>query len=494
MLNCGDGIVMELIKRIFYNIKNRYAWLGLALVIVFINVFSFQTLTTKPAVWYDEGINIELARNFSEFGKLDIAVAPNTFADRGATIGSTGYPITGPLALVFKLFGFGFAQARIYMLLWMSIFLICVFYFAKKSWGENTALLATALIATFASFYGNGRSVMGEIPGFTFILLSLFWYFYRKSFFITGIFLGLAVVSKPAVYIYFIPAFVIILLFDKKSFFPRTFKLGAGSLLAFIGWIIIYAKVAFSPATWQELGTHFANPYAQEGLTPIINIKNNLASFFHQPTLIYFSLLALVIVFAIYCDREYYKKNRQLFLLCGFYSLGAFFYFLKNITIYHYIAGIQFLIFILVAPSIKVIASRFFRAKYARLAIFTGFSLLLVFQLAYLLTKAKLFYSDSPQQTFAYIQKEYGAATVGLINIPAVASLIPAEKKFQIISTYGVRDVGANPLSLNEDILPGVLIMMPNQQLEEKNLDALKKHYEFDKTIGGDFEIYQKSN
>jgi len=486
MSNYGDKIAMELIKK-------NYVWLGLALIIIFVNVYSARTLTTKPAVWYDEGINIELARNFSEFGQLDLVVAPLTFSGRGPTIGSTGYTTTLPLALVFKIFGFGLEQARLYMLVWMTALVVCLFIFAQKTWGADTALLATFLVATFASFYGNGRSVMGEIPGFVFILLCLIWYLHKNNIFMAGIFLGLAIISKPSVFIFFIPAFVLLLLWQKRNFFSNLFKLGASSFLAFIVWIVIYSATALAPATWNVLGTHFSNPYEREGLNSIINIKNNLIAWPHSSTLVYFSLLALVVTVAAYFDRDFYKKNRPLFLLAGFYSLGAIFYFLKNITIFHYLAAVQLLIFILLAPSLKVLINRFFSRGYSRLLTIVCFSFLILFQFVYLFTGAKLFYSNAPQATFNYVQENYSPdEIVGLIDMPPVAALIPAHRRLQTISTYGLRDLGLNPLSLSAANLPGIIIFGADRKLEDKYATILDEHYTLDKTIEGKVMIYKK--
>ena len=50
--------------------RNSHIWFPVA-VLLFVNFYSFATLTTKPAYWYDEAINVELARNFADFGKLD---------------------------------------------------------------------------------------------------------------------------------------------------------------------------------------------------------------------------------------------------------------------------------------------------------------------------------------------------------------------------------------------------------------------------------------
>src|SRR3989344_2473257 len=159
---------------------NKHHLWFLGAVLLFILAYSLSTLTTKPAYWYDEAINVELSRTFSETGKLDLVIAPNTVSGKGATVGSTGYPVTLPLSAFFKLFGFGMAQARIYMLLWMSACILGFFFVAHRLWGSFVAYFGTLLFATFAPFYGNGRTVMGEVPGFLFFVLSFYFLEQKK--------------------------------------------------------------------------------------------------------------------------------------------------------------------------------------------------------------------------------------------------------------------------------------------------------------------------
>ncbi|MBI5005269.1 MAG: glycosyltransferase family 39 protein, partial [Candidatus Lloydbacteria bacterium] len=432
-------------------------WMSLLLVFVFINIFSLSTLTTKPALWYDEGINIELARNFSEFGKLDLMVRPMQFSGQGALIGSTGYTATVPLAAFFKLFGFGLPQARVYMLLWMNIMLFCLFYFARKKWGVSVALATLFLVATFAPFFGNGRSVMGEIPGFTFLLLSLIWYTEKNNLFGAGFFLGLAVISKPSVYVFFIPAFVILLLFEK----------------------------------WKSLGAHASNPYEQAQVTSLINIKNNLAAFFESPTLLYFLLFAIIIISALYIKRDFYEQNKQIIILTASYGILEFFYYLKSLGYLRYLIALQFLIFILLVPALETLARRFAPPPYGSIAIRACMAILVLFQAAYLFSGAKLFYSDNSQKTFQYLENNFEGQIIGIVNLPTIASLIPPTQRMQTISTYGLDKVGEHPLSLAAEALPPVIVFENNHAFEPQYAEVLKQHYLPEQTIGN-ILIYRK--
>ena len=466
-------------------------WISIALIFAFVNIFSLWNLTTKPALWYDEGINIELARNFSEFGKLDIMTEPIKFSGQGALIGSTGYTTTIPLAAFFKLFGFGLPQARIYMLLWMNVMLFCLFYFTRKKWGDNVALATLFLVATFAPFYGNGRSVMGEIPGFTFLLLSLIWYFNKNNLFLAGLFLGLAVISKPSVYVFLIPAFVVLLLFEKKDFFSRVIRLGIGAVLPFFIWVGIYADTVFSSSTWKNLGAHFSNPYEQAQVTSLINIKNNLAAFFESPTLIYFLLFTIIIISAVYIKKDYYEQNKQIIILTVSYGILDFFYYLKSLGYLRYLIAVQFLIFILLVPAMQTLVKRFAPQSYGHITIRVCIAIFILFQTTYLFYGAKLFYSDNPQKTLQYLENNFKDQTIGIINLPTVASLISSSQRMQNISTYGLDEVGKHPLSLEEAALPPVIVFENNHVFEQKYAGVLKQNYLSNQKIGN-ILIYQK--
>jgi 4-amino-4-deoxy-L-arabinose transferase-like glycosyltransferase len=90
--------------------------------------------------------------------------------------------VTVPLAIAFKIFGFSATVARAYMVVWMIVMIVAVFLFTKKYFGELEAGLASVLVSSFASFYGTGRSVMGEIPGFTFLLLGIHMWLSKKYY------------------------------------------------------------------------------------------------------------------------------------------------------------------------------------------------------------------------------------------------------------------------------------------------------------------------
>ncbi|OGC80270.1 hypothetical protein A2943_00130 [Candidatus Adlerbacteria bacterium RIFCSPLOWO2_01_FULL_51_16] len=453
-----------------------YPWLSAHYVIIvvscaflFLNFFSIRTLTTQPAFWYDEGINVELARNFASSGNLDIIVAPNTFSQEGAFLGSTGYTTTVPLAWFYRLFGFGLEQSRLYMLLWMNLLLLTVFLFAKKQWGDWIAVCTTIFFVTYPPFYGNGRSVMGEIPGFFFLLLSLQFFIEKRSTALVGLLAGLAAVSKPSVFVFVLPAYALLCLFEKKSIIEsvkKIFFLGLGSVAAIIPWIILYRDYALSGSTWQRLAEFFANPYASAGYSVLENIQKNLGTFFFTGTLLYMLAIAACIATAAYLKPEWRLGNRTLLLFTLLYSPGALFYYLKSFGYLRYLIATQFLLLLLVIPALVALIETM-RPKIKNGLLIIGVSALLLFQGVYLFTGAKLFYSNQVQTAITHVESLFPNSTYGVINVPPIASLLPADRKYNFISTYGVKGTGVNFTLLPEAELPEIAF------INDKNDPAL---------------------
>ena len=199
-------------------------WL-LIIILVFVIIFCFSNLTSRPKLWFDEGLNMELAHNFLMFGKLDVSTAPGVFTGAAYAIGTNGFPLTIPLSVVYSIFGFGFEQTRIYMLCWIIAVLLSLYYVIKYFFGNKKALITVALVATFAPFYGNGLTAFGEIPGFFFLIWGLFLLVKTQPRYLqNGLFFGLASASEGALYLLLFPSFLVFLFFaDRKDYFISGF-------------------------------------------------------------------------------------------------------------------------------------------------------------------------------------------------------------------------------------------------------------------------------
>lgn len=475
--------------------------------LVFANAFVLSNLTTKPAYWYDEGINVELARNLADFGKLDLIVAPNTLSGAGATVGSTGYPITVPLAGFFKVFGFGLLQARVYMLLWMNVFLLFFFFIAKKLFGPQVAYWGAFLIITFAPFYGNGRSVMGEIPGFVFFLLS-FYFLEKKKYGWSGLLLGLSVVSKPSVFIFFIPAYSLVLLLKQDAWRKRLLnllKVGCASVLALVPWVLIYLGELARGEIGGKIFSHFKNPYQEAGFSVSTNIINNLQTFFQSTTILYFTVLFVLIVAAVYLNPEVFRAHRNFFILSSAYIPLAFFQYLKSFGYLRYLIAAEFLVFMLFVISlpglVRFVLNFFFHLRegevperpnlclygHDKTAFYTiGILVVMIFtQVVHLFWFSDIYVGEKAQKTVFYLSSAYPTDTIGIVNLPQVGSLVAPGRKYQYLSTYGLWRFGTNPLLLPPEQMPKVIVA-------DSDDPAFAIFYERDTVFLDGFSVYKK--
>lgn len=468
-------------------------------VLLFMNLYSFSTLTTKPAYWYDEAMNVELARNFADFGKLDLVVAPNTFSGQGVLVGSTGYPITVPLAGFFKAFGFGLPQARIYMLMWMSAFLAVFFYISKELWGPRVSYAGTLLFATFAPFYGNGRSVMGEIPGFLFFLLS-FYFLEKRKFLQSGIFLGLSVVSKPSIFVFLIPAYALTVVLSDGVFKQRIInliKLGGSSMLALLPFFAVYATEFSSGGIGKSVLEHFKNPYADAGISTLANMARNLPTLVTSTTFWYLWLMLACVATALFLERTLFRERAHIFILASAYLPLALFQYLKSLGYLRYLLAAEFLIFILFLIALPALA-RFATEKLKLLSKTQGIStavvaVMVVVQVVHLFTYANLYSSTKAQKTILRVYESSSPRTIGIINVPHVASFIPSSQKYQYLSTYGLTEFGTRILYLAPEKLPDVLVTASqNSELSPEERSILARSYDEDTAFTEGFSIYRK--
>ena len=77
----------------------RY-WRGLTLSFIFLLTLFFslwsphESFIATPKYWWDEAFTVETARTFSETGRLDFTVAPNTPSDKAIALNANGFPMS----------------------------------------------------------------------------------------------------------------------------------------------------------------------------------------------------------------------------------------------------------------------------------------------------------------------------------------------------------------------------------------------------------------
>ena len=442
-----------------HSISNKlYAGALVCAVVIFCAV-SYSELTTWPKFWYDEGIAVEIAHTFAEHQILDITVAPHVYSPYAAMIaGPNGYPVTIPLALAFDVFGFSLFVARFYMLLWCIAFIAIVFFFLRKFFDTKSAVLGCLLMLSFASFFANGRTVTGEIPGFSFLLLGI-WLLLEDKFFFAGLLLGLAAASKPSLYLWVcIPAAVDVLFFRKEKRLMNLVRLGIGYVLPILLWLYLIIPRPVTFGVFASLVNLYKNPFNSTSI--LGNVTANLMHLPLQSTILYFFFLICISAGGFYITKREGLLEQRIFLFFSILGVFSFIYFLHSPGWLRYLVPLELSTLILVPVFFKKISLHFSgRELYATLCI----AILVGLQAYVLFFNSHVYRSDTAEQTASYLNTRLGSAMVGIIDDPTIAALVPADNKYHYITSMtGVPVHGVNALSLPSSELPKFMVVDEN--------------------------------
>ncbi len=260
-------------------------------LVIFLTTFR---LFESPETWMDEGLIIQSAIGLLETGKAALPVAPGVFEP--AWYITTGYPVTLPLAGVFALFGISLEAARLVMLLFLISFFVALLVYVSRSMKGIAAWCALYLLIFFAPIYGNGRNVLGEVPGIVFIILALLPLLKndvlsRKNAIWIGVWAGLAVAAKP-IFILFLPALLCSLLVRHKELNLRnTFWVGTVSVIA---PLLLWVVLQFNHDALGNILAVYSNPHSVDiGSAIVENLKRLVTEM--QP-MYFFAALSLWVV------------------------------------------------------------------------------------------------------------------------------------------------------------------------------------------------------
>lgn len=275
--------------------------LVVVLVVVTLGI-AFQQLTESPPTWIDEGMYAQLAINLAEHGIYGLQIAPGEFVS-GAFI-TLGFPVVAPLAGVFSVFGVGIEEARLYMVFWIVALVVTAFWYVRRHYGRQAAVLSGFLLVTFPPLYANGKNIMGEVPGLFFFILLLFflerWHSarlpaWRSAYMLFGaLMIGLCIVIKPI----FLPLGLALLLtygwtYLRGELVPLGWRdIGIGAL-GFGAPVILWLVTQFFPGdSATDVFAFYANPY---GVVDVLQTTlANLLRFFTETSPMYVALITAV--------------------------------------------------------------------------------------------------------------------------------------------------------------------------------------------------------
>jgi len=462
----------------------------LILLVFLLAVFSFWHLSSSPATWMDEGINIGIAKSLVTSGVYSLEVSPDNFVAQRPFLITTNYPVLLPVAFFVKLFGFNLFWTRVVMIIFIFLFAGAFFKLSKDLYSKEAAIMALALIVSFVPFYGNGKAVLGEVPGLAYFLLGLIFLnkdFSFKRFFLAGLFFGLSMATKPF-FLIIVPAVFLGELYRywkiRDNFWRRTLTLFLGAMLPVLAWIFsILPNISISGIV-QMIG-YYSNSYAAENFGQAI-IKN-VARFFTESTPIHFAVLAFALLFFIFLKVRQKQNFKEAEVILFVFIFLTFLWYLKTPGWYRYFFPAHLLLFMFFPVALFSI----FKKK------FVFFLILIAFfaQLAYLMSVINnwLYDSNETLRLTSYIMEETPyESSVFIANNPSAAFSLRDRQIYQYLRINPELFFGTDSLKDKEGLYYEYIAIAPQETngiygLSELLEGSYQKIYEF-----GHYVLYKK--
>ncbi|MEK7085208.1 MAG: glycosyltransferase family 39 protein, partial [Patescibacteria group bacterium] len=317
-----------------------------------------------PKFWRDEAIPFEIARTFAELGTLDVVVAPNEVDGRPYLTHATGFPLTIPLAGVFKVAGIGVRQARVFMIGWILLALWFLIFFLRKLFDDKAALAGALLVSTFAPFYANGRTFTGEIPGFLFLLIALYLIYNEKDYFWGGLTMALAAVTKPSIFLLVLPALALEFLWtERKRAWRPLLRATLGALPVMLVWLYIILPHPFSGQSWAGMIQLYLHPFNAPSILahPARAAKYLLT----HSTIIYFAFLSAAVIWA-YRKEVFQSEKKRIVHFMFVYAIFSLMYFFRSPGWLRYLLISEIFVLMLVYPSLEELFKAWFDSAHRR--------------------------------------------------------------------------------------------------------------------------------
>lgn len=431
----------------------------LALFLILTGFFATYKLSESPSVWYDEGFYVQIASNMSAYGKYGMQLQPGEIEPVSKLI-TVSYPLIYPLAFAFKIFGSSIIVARGTMVFFIIGFVFVSYLLARRLFGAPYALGAIALLATFAPLYGNGKSVLGEVPGLFFLTLSLLILERslsgagksRLGIIFSGLFAGLCISTKP-IFLLFVPAIALALFIKwRKGKLTLTDFLyfALSSVIPLIFWF--YVQFGFNESV-TEILSFYANPFQEKNTFSAI--FENLWHFVSDSGPIYLLIMLLFWSIGIVLRRQKKIEISNSEMAAFAFSLLISAGYLKTNGWYRFIFPAQAVSFIYFPKSISLLVEfvgervkhRIF-SQFARffwiIPIF-GFAILGIYQIMFSSFVAEAYKSDKTAFWENYFKNIPREQIMFFYNVPEVAALDFRGKYYQYISPAGW-EIGASGL------------------------------------------------
>jgi len=426
-----------------------------ALLILATLFFSTYRITESPPVWYDEGFYNQAALNWMRTGEQGLQIAPEVFAS--ASNSTVGFPLIYPVSVVFKYFGAGVLQARAVMVFFIVALVLLSYVFTRRMFGARFAMLASMLLATFPVLYGNGKSMLGEVPGLFFFLLFLLAlsrieknnFNGTLQYLFAGLFAGLCVATKP-IFLLVLPAVCATLFFQRKSIAFHWKQIGLAAVAFFVPifvWLVTQFKASDSVA---QIISYYANPYEVTDLTSVI--FGNITRFVTELSPLYALCFFLVWAVSMYIRARVIKKNISVTeSIAIIFSLLVFVFYLRTPGWYRYFFPAVVMSIVYAPYAIYTVVS-YFKMRTGRFvgmgamtitaSIILIVSALHLYQLGFDSWVAEHYDADKTATLTRYFEVYNPSTSFFIYDVPEVVLFLPSDNYYQYIQPHKEKAIG----------------------------------------------------
>jgi outer membrane protein assembly factor BamB len=249
------------------------------------------------------------------------------------------------MSLSYQAFGVSNITSRLPSAIFGSLSLVLVFFLGKKLYNSSVGFLSAIVLGTFATFYSFSRHAMTDVTLTFFIIASVYFFVVSEKTektsryaVLSGVFFGLALMTKQLQAL-LIPLIIFIyLLFSKRSarfFFKKQFTVfWATGLLLFSPWLI-YMAISYGPLFWQN---YFVFGTLTRSMSPIEGHTGSYLYYFSY--LLYNEYLwAILLPFAAgFCTfRAIFKSSKSDILIVSWMALVLLVFSFAQTKLYWYI-------------------------------------------------------------------------------------------------------------------------------------------------------------
>lgn len=457
--------------------RQTYA-IAVAVLFAVAAFYSVYKLTESPPTWYDEGIYIQVAHSFATTGTQSVQIAPGEF--RQINFLTVGYPVIAPVALSLKLFGYTVLAARAPMAVFILLFAASAWLLLYRLAGPREALLGLALVATFPLVYGNGKNVLGEVPGLFYTTLALLAlvrleknnFKGSSNYLWLGLAVGLTAATKP-VFLLLPAGMGLVLLFHLRRIRPHWRDILV-AVLAFFAPFLLWVVLQFgADASLSAILGYYANPYGVSSVPT--TVAENLVRFFRESTPLYCGALMSVWLAAlgvrVYTKEKISLAEQSAFvfsilvLLAYLRTAGWYRYFFETITLALIFAPIAFST--LARHAEKMLGNK---AVYAGTACLIALSCMQLYQLNFSSWVADHYASTTVAQTSSYFTNFPKEKSIFVYNSPEAVTVLGTLNYYQYMRPIESITYGEESLEALAKGIPDYVLIAPGNYEKNTNL------------------------